>query len=155
DDHVARAVPGARETLAGTPPEPACTALPFYADLARARRHPHATPLYDAIGGSFALLWLSPAEFHGPPVSPPAHPRAGAVAGDVGQNLNAWDHARPALPIFLVPRPFDPNAGKAPIEVDGEGGGEGYVDVVLSDDPKLKAFFEEVHGRSHLGGTCL
>ena len=92
--------------------------------------------------------------------APPADRRAGAVEGDVGQNLNAWDHARPALPAFLVPRAFDPNAGKAPIERDGdedegaEGEGGGYVDVVRSDDPKFKAFFEEVHSPSHLGGTC-
>jgi hypothetical protein len=70
--------------------------------------------------------------------------------------LNAWDHATPAVTIWLAERAFDPNAGKAPIEVDDDHNDDGaYVDVVLSEDPKLAAFFQEVHGLSHLGGTCL
>jgi hypothetical protein len=164
DDHVAVPTPGANETLTSGV---AAGEGAFFAALARAhaRRHPEAVDLTDLIGGHFVLVWLREGELRGPRTAPPPDDRASAPAVATGQNLNAWDHAEPEVSIWLAPRAFDPNAGKAPVEVwsDDEDEGsespsadpEGYVDVVLSKVEKLRAFFDEHHGRSHLGGTCL
>lgn len=153
DDHAARAVPGAREIAAGAAPTKEQATQSFYQDLVRAREcvHPRATPLEDIIGGHFMLIWLTAEELGGPRLSAPVDHRKGVVTAEVGQNLNPWDNPLPLTPIFLVERPFDPNAGKAPTESTDTG----YVDVILAEDPELKAFYEQVHGRSHLGGTCL
>jgi hypothetical protein len=92
-------------------------------------------------GGDPAGL-LAAITHDGLPDGPPAHARVADRVPEEG---------RPPIPIFLVGRAFDPNAGKAPTEASDTG----YVDVILSENPELKAFCEEVHGRSHLGGTCL
>jgi hypothetical protein len=160
DDHVATATPGADAALERGE---ATSSEAFFVDLvkAHASRHPEAIALQDIIGGNFVLLWLRADELAGR-TDPPADTRASATLPDPDQNLNAWDHASAEVPIWLAQRAFDPNAGKSPVEVYGEDDGaqeyvpsDAYVDVVNSSVPELKAFFEEVHGRSHLGGTAL
>lgn len=162
DDHVAKPTPGAAEALTtGVVPVESA----FHASLARAHanRHPEAVDLRDMIDGQFTLIWLRASELAGH-TAKPVDDRESTSIPETGQNLNAWDHAAPASTIFLVERPFDPNAGKAPIEAFGdEDDAEPaeyvpsleYVDVVLTKVAKLNAFYEAVHGRSHLGGTCL
>lgn len=166
DDHVAKPTPGAKEALAtGVAPDGSA----FMASLARAHgaRHPQAVDLVDIIGGHFVAIWLREEELRGPRTAPPPDDRASIAAVETGQNLNAWDHTKPEATLWLAERAFDPNAGKAPVEVYGDEDddedappppyepSEEYVDVVLTRVEKLKAFYEEHHGRSHLGGTCL
>lgn len=165
DDHVANAHPGVREALtAGNVADDSA----FFASLLRARAQKHAeqVDLQDLIGGNFALIWLRAEELSGPRTEPPVDDRASTELPEVGQNLNAWDHQKPEVGIWLAPRAFDPNAGKAPVEIwsreDDDDRDEvkpyvesdAYVDVVLSKVAELKKFYEEHHGCSHLGGTC-
>lgn len=165
DDHVAKATPGAKEALTTGV---ATDTSAFMASLVRAHgaRHPQAIDLVDLIGGNFVAIWLREEELRGPHRAPPEDDRASAPAIQTGQNLNAWDHTRPEVSIWLAERPFDPNAGKSPKEIYSDDEDEDappppyepsdeYVDVVLTRIEKLKAFYEEHHGRSHLGGTCL
>ena len=169
DDHVATPTPGAREALmTGV----ASHTSALLASLVRAHgaRHPQRVDLVDLIGGHFAVLWLRDEELRGPRTAPPADDRDPTSPVETGQNMNAWDHTKPELAVWLAERSFDPNAGKAPTEGsiyddDNDDDADGppppyepsdaYVDVVLTRVEKLKAFYEEHHGRSHLGGTCL
>lgn len=168
DDHVATATPGAREALQDGIGD---RSVAFIADLlqSRERRHANQADLVDIIGGNFALFRLTAAELAGPRTEPPADRRDTMELPETGQDLNAWDHGEPERGIWLAKRAFDPNAGEAPVDVFEEEEEEEvesvateewtspdrYVDVVLSNAPRLKAFYSEVHGRSHLGGTCL
>ncbi len=162
DDHVAKPTPGAKEALtSGLSNESA----PFFASLVRAHgaRHPETCDLTDLIGGNFVAIWLREHELRGPRTAPPTDDRGSAPAVETGQNLNAWDHTKPEVLVWMAERSFDPNAGKAPVEVYGDEDAppapyvpsDDYVDVVLTPVETLKAFYEEHHGRSHLGGTCL
>ena len=160
DDHAAEPTPGAEQALTeGAAPSNAA----FFASLLRAHasRHPQQVDLVDIIDGNFALIWLRAEEISGPRTAPPADDRASANVGDPGQNMNAWDHPEPEIAISLALRAFDPNAGKAPVETRRRVPDEGeyvdsaaYVDVTVSNDETLRAFYAEHHGRSHLGGTC-
>lgn len=166
DDHSAKPTPGANEALT--------TGLAtgdsaFIAAVVRAHgaRHSQAVDLLDLLGGHFVAIWLREDELRGPRTAPPADDRSSIAPVVTGQDLNAWDHSKPELTVWLAERAFDPNAGKAPVEDrDDEDDDEEapppayepsdeYVDVVLSRVEKLSAFFEEHHARSHLGGTCL
>jgi hypothetical protein len=164
DDHVAASTPDAGIALERGE---TTSSTAFFADLVRAHgaRHPQAVALKDCIDGNFALLWLRE-DALACRTAPPSDERATVDLPATGLNLNAWDHASAELPIWLAEREFDPNAGKSPVEVwtdedDDEDGRPDYVpsdhyeDVVLTRSAKLKSFYEEVHGRSHLGGTCL
>jgi hypothetical protein len=162
DDHVAKPTPGAKEALtSGLSNE----GSPFFASLVRAHgsRHAQACDLTDLIGGNFVAIWLREHELRGPRTAPPSDDRGSAPVVETGQNLNAWDHTKPEVLVWMAERTFDPNAGKAPVEVYGDEDApttpyvpsDEYVDVILSPVETLKAFYEEHHGRSHLGGTCL
>lgn len=162
DDHVATPTPGAEEALKKGV---LSVESAFHASLVRAHahRHPRAVDLRDIIDGQFTLLWLRAEELAGSRTPPPADDRESTAIPETGQNLNAWDHTAPTSAVWLVERPFDPNAGKAPVEVFGDDDepppeyvpSPHYVDVILTNVPKLRVFYQAVHGRSHLGGTCL
>lgn len=165
DDHVATATPGAKQALTEGR---AADGSAFFASLLRARAHKHAeqVDLQDVIGGNFALIWLRADELSGARTAPPVDDRASTALPEVDQNLNAWDHQKPEVGIWLAPRAFDPNAGKAPVETwnqddDEEEEGkpyvesDAYVDVVLTKVDELAKFYDAHHGRSHLGGTCI
>ncbi|MBM7056883.1 hypothetical protein [Streptomyces durocortorensis] len=153
DDHVATGIEGVAELLAGTAPTPEQAADPFLAAVAAtaAARHPHQQDLEDMIGGAHALFWLTADEFAAPRIDPPADIRPDGLGDRYSRGQNAWDDSAPETTVWIGERTGDPNTGIAPAE-DGAGG---YVKAWSSDDEVLEAFWESVHGISHLGGTVM
>lgn len=127
---------------------------PFVADLLRTREHPHLGRRIDIIDGQFALLWLTREEYDAGPTAPPPDARRPGehVADDEGPN--AWDEHQPTVRLWLADRP-DPNAGHAPVDPMDWDRTDGFVPPPRTDDWKLAGWAEDLHLRSHLGGTSL
>ncbi|MFC9734228.1 hypothetical protein ACFWGM_23700 [Streptomyces roseolus] len=153
DDHVADAIEGVDELLAGIAPTPEQAADPFLAAVAAtaAARHPRQQDLEDMIGGAHALIWLTAEEFAAPRMDPPADIRPDGLGNKYSRGQNAWDDSAPEITVWIGERTGDPNTGIAP----AEGGEGGYVEAWSSNDKDLDAFWSSVEGISHLGGTVM
>ncbi|MFE3546984.1 hypothetical protein ACFXK0_28815 [Nocardia sp. NPDC059177] len=123
---------------------------PLARELVGTRLHPQLRILHDEIGGAFALIWLTEAEFAAGPVAPPAdiRPPGSPVASDEG--CNAWDDVHPTVGIWLAERTGDPNIGVPPVEYETD---TRYQDP-LTEDSGWNPWAEPLFGRCHLGGTA-
>ncbi|MFH5211090.1 hypothetical protein ACHIPZ_23180 [Antrihabitans sp. NCIMB 15449] len=115
-----------------------------------ARPHPQSTIFEDMIGGKFALIWLTQAEFDAGPSAPPAEARNAEQAAYDDEGANAWDHVEPLVEVWIRPRDWDVNVGIAPSESWTE---DAYVDRFDSTDEAFAAGAEASYDLSHLGGT--
>ncbi|GGK70056.1 hypothetical protein [Nocardia camponoti] len=122
---------------------------PVLRDLASTRVHPQLQLMHDEIGGVFALVWLTAAEYAAGPVAPPADVREEGTPASTDGGTNAWDNTSPTIGIWLAERD-DPNVGIPPVEYDPY---TSYKDP-LTDDSGWEPWAEPLFGRSHLGGTA-
>lgn len=123
---------------------------PFVADLENAVEHPHLARRVDLIGGQFALVWLTQAEYDAGPTAPPADPRRPGEHRPDDEGPNAWDTPAPTRRVWLLDRP-DPNAGHAPVDALDADEIPGYV-VPFDEDCYLLPWAAAL-APSHLGGT--
>lgn len=123
---------------------------PFLVWLASAIDHPQLQLREDIIGGAFALVWLTEAEFEAGPGHPPIDVRREGEWDATDEGLNAWDYRYPVTSVWLADR-IDPNAGRAPVETPDEG--DGY-ESPFTDNFEFTAWAEPLWGLSHLGGTA-
>lgn len=149
DDHTAHDVAGADEVLAGAELTEDQAADPYFAELAAAHaaRHPRQRDIEDYIGGTFALIWLTEAEFRAPRTALPTEIRPDGYNGNDDYGNNPWDDTAVETTVWLGERHGDPNTGIAPSE-DGD-----YVDFSLSEEPRMVELWKAISGRTHLGGT--
>jgi hypothetical protein len=159
DDHVATVVTGVAEVLAGgSPPGHDLGAVPFWAALAAyaGDRHPHELYVEDEIGGGWAWVWRSGAEFAGAPCQLPDDaarlPRYTTFDG-----ADAWRADQPARPLRLEARVDDPNVGRriedlAPDQVVAGWEHSGYIDTYSEEGERLG--LDRFAGRDHFGGTA-
>lgn len=121
---------------------------PFVRGLAEHRAHATEQRFEDEIGGVFAMLWLTEAEYADSPASPPEDVRRDDEHTNDDEGPNAWDDEAPFRRVRLVERD-DPNAGTAPTE-SGDGDFHAPFDGDASD---WRPWAEPLANRMHLGGT--
>ncbi|MEV6099360.1 hypothetical protein [Nocardia sp. NPDC051981] len=121
---------------------------PFERSLAASRPHAQLRMLEDDIGGAFALIWLTEAEYAAGPTVPPVDVRRAGEHGNDDEGPNAWDDPMPMTAVWLGIR-NDPNAGLAPSTSENSGYRQRY-------NPETRGWHgwaENLYGRCHLGGT--
>lgn len=121
---------------------------PFVRSLAATRPHPQLRPLSDLIGGAFALIWLTEAEYSAGPIAPPVDVRRDGEHSDEDEGPNAWDEVVPMTTLWLGIRD-DPNGGRAP----NTSGDNGYREPFNARTNRWHEWAEGLEYRCHLGGT--
>lgn len=122
---------------------------PFLRQLAAHAPHETEQQFVDVIGGRFAMVWLTDAEFSAGSAAPPDDVRRPGEHGNLDEGPNAWDDESPTRRVRLIERD-DRNAGIAPIERGDDGGYEPPFDAEARD---WKPWAKPLATRMHLGGT--
>lgn len=155
DDHVEDRVDGVEDMIANLTEVNDTDAESFWASLSRYAnyRHPQEIYLEDIIGGGWALIWLTEAEFFGE--STPLPSKEDGIYPDY--EIEAWSSTcfakdEPAQFIKHVVRIDDPNVGKMLEEWADEDDGNAYIPMFSEKGEVLK--LDRFHAKSHFGGTA-
>lgn len=154
DDHVSDTIEDVTALFdSGTFKEPT-TAIPFWKALLdyAQNKHPQEQYFEDLIGGGWALIWLTEAEFRSASTTVP-DPAIGIYPGyETFDGTNAYKQNSPAKYITLVERINDPNVGKNITEFPDEEEENAYVPLFTTKAAALN-LDDRFFGKSHFGGT--
>ena len=155
DDHTADTIDGVKDSLTNLTEVNHTDAENFWVSLSRYANHRHPQEIYleDIIGGGWALIWLTEAEFHGE--STPLPDRDNSVYPNYA--VEEWGSTyfitdKPAQFIKQVTRTDDPNIGKALTEWADEDDENAYVPMLSTKGDVLK--LDRFHAKNHFGGTA-
>ncbi|WP_352309809.1 hypothetical protein [Psychrobacter sp. W2-37-MNA-CIBAN-0211] len=127
----------------------------FWASLSNYANHRHRQETYleDIIGGGWALIWLTEAEFSGGSTPMPNKENTICLSYEVEEwSSTCFVKDAPAQFIQHVVRIDDPNVGKMLDEWPDEGDENTYIPMFSEKGEILK--LDRFHAKSHFGGTA-
>lgn len=155
DDHTADTIDGVEDLITNRTEMNHTDAVAFWTSLNGYANNRHSQEIYlkDIIGGGWALIWLTEAEFHGK--STPLPDKDNSVYPNYA--VEEWGNScfvsdEPAQFIKQVARTDDPNIGKALTEWADEDDENAYVPMFSTKGDALK--LDRFHAKNHFGGTA-
>ena len=127
----------------------------FWASLSRYANHHHPQEIYleDIIGGGWALIWLTEAEFSGGSTPMPNKENSICPSYKVEEwSSTCFVKDAPAQFIQHVVRIDDPNVGKMLDEWPDEDDENAYIPMFSTKGDALK--LDRFHAKNHFGGTA-